>query len=346
MISDAWPSYDPAMRADASVRIRSLRPEDAAALSACFERCYGRTYATPTFYDVEGLRAMIAARELRSVIATVGDRVIGHTALTVRHPRARAVEAGNTVVDPDYRGGGLLGRLGGALADLCRQAGYVGYVHYPTTAHAIMQARSVAGGGVETGVMLSYIPADTDYHGVARPSGRLAATVVYQPLARAPHRVIRIPRAYPWLSGLYTRLGLDRTFRPHAGALRGASRLIARSNERRGLLHVDCVTAGADLAAEIERLRTRAGAAVMHVDLDLGALGASAAVDALRGVGFYYCGLLPEFGDSDVLRLQWLAQRGSDAVELANPGARDLLARIRQDATTTPPPPSTERSTP
>jgi GNAT superfamily N-acetyltransferase len=316
----------------AAVTIRRLRPDDAAALSACFERCYGRSYATPLFYDVDALRATIAARELRSVVAVVGTRVVGHTGLTVRHLRARAIEAGNTVVDPDFRGGGLLGRLGGALADLCRQQGYVGYVHYPTTAHGIMQARSVAGGGVETGVMLCYIPADTEYQAIDRPPGRLAATVVYQPFARAPHRVTQLPQAYPWLADLYTRSGIERTFRRHGGALGGVSRLVSRMNERRGLLHIDCETPGADLAAVVSTLLAELRPAVAHVDVDLSTLTADAAVEALRRIGFFYCGLLPEFGDADVLRLQWLADDDPGSAELANPGARAILARILEDA--------------
>lgn len=312
-----------------AVRIRRLLPPDAEALAACFERCYGRTYANPLFYDARALRTLIEAGELRGVVAVQGARVVGHTGLTVRHPSARAIEAGNTVVDPDFRGGGLLGRLGGALADLCRQLGYVGYVHYPTTAHTIMQTRSVGGGGVETGIMLAYIPADTEYTAIERRAGRLAATVVYQPFSRARAREVFVPRRYRWLDALYASARLERTLLTDTQTPSGRSHLVTRWNERRGLLHVDCVRAGADVDTEIEAARARHAPAVVHVDVGLDVACIDAVVDQLCRLGFFYCALLPEFGSSDVLRLQWLADPDAGLrADLANDGARALLARM------------------
>ncbi len=153
---------------------------------ACFRRCYGDTYPSDDFYDVARLTQRIESGSLRSVVAIVDDTLVGHTGLTVRHPGANAIEAGNTVVDPACRGQGLLGPMAAALTDLCLAQRYLGYVHYPTTAHEIMQKASVRGGGVETGVMLDYIPAETEYRGIDQGIGRLAATVVYQPLTPSP----------------------------------------------------------------------------------------------------------------------------------------------------------------
>ena len=55
----------------------------------------------------------MADGSLRSVIAETADgRIVGHMALTIKHPGARAVEAGNTVVDPEFRGQRLALRMG------------------------------------------------------------------------------------------------------------------------------------------------------------------------------------------------------------------------------------------
>ena len=316
-----------------AVRIRRLLSDDAGALVACFERCYGATYANPLFYDAHTLRAAIAAGELRGGVASAGERIVGHTGLTVRHPAARAIEAGNTVVDPDFRGGGLLGELGGALGDLCRQLGYVGYVHYPTTAHTIMQTRSIAAGGVETGVMLAYIPADTEYRAIDRSAGRLAATVVYQPFTRAPKRDVFVPARYEWVGALYRDMRLERTVRASTVAPSGRTHLITRWNARRALLHIDCVHVGADIGDAVATARRRYDPAVVHVDLGLDVECAGAAVERLRAAGHVYCAVLPEFGSSDVLRLQWLAEPGAgQRADLANAGARRLLAKIVADS--------------
>src|SRR4051812_49020742 len=45
-----------AIRGDGwEVEIRALAPEDAAALTRCFQRCYGDTYPAAEFYDPEAI---------------------------------------------------------------------------------------------------------------------------------------------------------------------------------------------------------------------------------------------------------------------------------------------------
>jgi serine/threonine-protein kinase RsbW len=72
--------------------------------------------------------------------------------------------------------------------------------------------------------------------------------------------------------------------------------------------------AGSDLREQIERARRDAverGALVAHADLSLASPSTAAAASVFRALGFFFAGLLPEYRDGDVLRVQWL----SDAVE-------------------------------
>jgi serine/threonine-protein kinase RsbW len=50
------------------------------------------------------------------------------------------------------------------------------------------------------------------------------------------------------------------------------------------------------------------GALVAHVDLPLSDPARPQAVEVLRTLGFSFAGLLPEYRDGDVLRMQWLAK--------------------------------------
>ena len=43
------------------------------------------------------------------------------------------------------------------------EGGFLGFHHYPTTAHPVMQKLAVECGGIETGIMVDYIPAGTEY---------------------------------------------------------------------------------------------------------------------------------------------------------------------------------------
>ncbi len=318
---------------NSAITVRRLVAADAPGLTRCFERCYGTTYPSDIFYATQRLATAIEAGNLRSVVAVNENNIIGHTGLTVRHDGARAIEAGNTVVDPNWRGQGLLGELGTALTELCRAEGFAAYVHYPTTAHEIMQKRSVQGGGTETGLMLAYIPAETNYTAIDHTSGRLAATVVFQPFEAMPHRRVYLPERYAQvLKALFDDCNLERTFNAPATRSAGSAPEFVM-HERRGLLHAFVTRAAADLPQQIEAASGSATAAVIQVDLCLDDPAVSAAVDALAAGGFYFAALMPEFAHTDVLRLQRINQTSAAEFEpaLANPGAQRLLRYIKAD---------------
>lgn len=319
------------------MEIRVLAPEDATALTLCFRRCYGDTYPAAELYDPEAIRRRLGEGTLRSVVAvTATGEIVGHTALSVRDVGASVAEAGNTVVDPAYRGRGLLRELGLMLAERCRADGFAGFVHYPTTAHEFMQRASVSAGGIETGVMLGYVAESAEYLGIGdkRPAGRLAATVVYQPIAPLPRREVILPaRHRGLLKELYEALGADRTVGTGRRPLVDRSSVHSAHSPREGILRHTVAAIGADLGEEILALPGPQPALTL-IDLPLADPGVDHSVEALARSGFLYGGLLPGFAASgDVLRLQRVGEEagGADRPDLANAGARRLLDYIIAD---------------
>jgi len=325
-------------RPTSAILIRPLAAEDAPKLARCFERCYGDSYVADFFYDPARIQSRKAEGLLRSVVAVdaFGD-IVGHMGLTLRRPGALTADAGNTVVDPRYRSQGLVARLGAGIFEFCRQAGLVGFHHYPTTAHPIMQKLAVQGGGVETGVMLEYIPAGTRYRELVEGAaeGRTAVVVVYQPLADALARDVFLPQRYAkTMTSLWERAGLRRWPRDPAASLPPAPALLESIRDaRRGLVRLEVEIAGADLCERVTVANKGAGAEIVQVDLRLSDPSVSVAVEALRPEGFFFCALLPEYRDGDVLRLQRLPDAAGGPVfpELATAGGRALLDVIARD---------------
>lgn len=319
-----------------SVSIRPLEAADAQALVACFERCYEGTYPADAFHDPDQVAERVAQGRLRSVVAVAaGDEVVGHMGLTLRPDGALTAEAGNTVVDPRYRGDQLAGRLAVELSRLCLELGMIGFHHYPTTAHPVMQKLAVSDGGVEMGVLLDYIPEQTRYVGFDAPevAGRVAVTVVYQPLAEAPAGRVWLPDRHLELAEtLYARAKLPREVTvADAGLPLTDARMALRFEERRGLLRVEVGMFGVDLRARVAAEAERHAGCPVLVDLPLAEPSVGAATDALAEDGFCFGALLPEYtAAGDVLRLQRPSER-SPAPDLATPEARALLAYIIRD---------------
>ena len=318
------------------MEIRSLRVGEADALVRCFERGYGRSYVDAAFYDAAEIEARIVSGRLHSIVAVAdAGEIVGHMGIARVHPDALTVEAGHTVVDTSHRGAGLAGRLAERLGQICRDEGRVGFLHYPTTAHPVMQ-RLATQSGIETGLMLDYIPAATDYGEFARRAGeRWAATVVFQALREVPEREVFVPARYAMLIGsIYARTGLSRSTHPPSDATADAATLLdTDESPRRSLLRVRVRSIGSDIEGALERAFQGAAVDVLQLDLPLADPGIDLAVAAASRQGFRFSAILPEYDPGDVLRLQTLprAQGRLEAPGLETEHARSLLAAIRAD---------------
>ncbi len=312
-------------------RLTSLH---APAISDCFRRVYGESYANELFYDVERLARALADGSLSSVGAIADDgRLMGHMAMTL-HAGARHAELGNTVVDPAARGEGLAWRVGAGLTDWAKEKGFEDYLHYPTTDHHIMQERSVKG-GFETGLMLGYIPAETD--GKVNDAGnhlRAAATIVFEPLMRLRHRESGfLPPPYATIvRELAAACGVARDWVNGDVGVTPAYSSDAETQafQKRDLVRLDFARVGADADAEIRRL-----AALPHackqVDFRLGDDAIAYGVNRACEAGFVFCGWLPGYRECDVLRVQAVDGRTDLSPGVVNPVGRELSARISRE---------------
>lgn len=312
-----------------AAEIARLAAEDAPRVVACFERVYGATYANELFHDAARLARQMRKGRLCCVGARAeGGRLLGHMAMT-RRRGATIPELGNSVVAPEARGRGLIWRIGAELVAWSRELGDEGFLDYPTTAHAVMQRHSLET-GCEVGLMLGYIPPETDGGIGRRGSGlRRAATIVYHPHPGVPSepRASYVPAE---LADLVQRLaepsGLARTWKAPPGPKSDAptrSRLTRLA--RRGVDRLSVERAGRDLEPALRALT----APCQQIDFAMSDPGIGFGVATARDAGFAFCGWLPGSPRGDVLRLQRVDRARTDLEpELIGRVARALLATL------------------
>ncbi len=312
--------------------VRPIVAGDAPGLAALIERCYGDGYPKQVMYRPDELAALIEAGDFSGVVAEADGSIVGHIGYSWPSSEATVVEAGTTVVDPQWRGQGLMMDLAVALAGLIASDGASGFIHFPTTAHEVMQRASLGSGGRETGIMLAYLPPDT--RGRSEPAGdggRLAVTVVYQPVAPAAAQEIFIPARYEELIlGLATSLGLERSVAGPYVEPAGGSELTRAFEESRGLERVSVERIGSDTGARVEEIAGQSPATLIHVDLPMDDPGIDHATGQLLELGFAFAAWLPGWDGRDVLRLQRIADPTPDelAPDLFSPEARGLTEMI------------------
>jgi len=317
------------------VEVRPMQGTDAYGVSECVIRCYGDTYPKPIMYRPDDLAERVASRAYQGVVATLGSDIVGHIGFTWPTPVSTVVEAGTTVVDPSCRGMGVMQHLSVGLGRELIALGVAGFVHFPTTAHEVMQRASVRAGGRETGIMLAYLPTEArDLEIGGHGDERLAVTVVYQPIGVAPPQPVALPRRHRTrMLALAHSVGLER----HPIALRPPTRATTLHTHTidgpRGLARISVERIGTDMADQVEAIMSASGAALVHVDLPMHDAAIDDAVELLCESSFAFAAWLPGWAGHDVLRLQHVAHPTAAelAPKLASDEASDLMAMIRSE---------------
>jgi serine/threonine-protein kinase RsbW len=321
--------------------IRRLEPGDAPSLVRCVLRCYGDSYPFRAFYDADEIRSLLSRRLLYSAVAL--DRqseVVAHLGMVLERRGARTGDMVLGIVDSRFRGRQLILQTGACLAREFAHLGLIGLYQFATTAHAISQRLVLATSSIETGVLLGYLPeATSSMQRPADPLGwRIPSIMLYLPLGEAPERTACVPGRYrEVVSDIYSRIGLERQLIEAGADLPEApTRLRLVRETARSLARIVVERPGRDLVPEVsKRLREMASddAQIVHLDLRLSDPSTPRTVELLRGLGFFFGGILPELRDGDVIRLQSTREEPRDrsGIEVFSEVAERLLDFVLDD---------------
>ena len=321
--------------------IRGLEPGDAPSLVRCVLRCYGDSYPFRAFYDADEIRSLLSRELLHSAVAL--DRqgeVVAHLGVVLERRGARTGDMVLGIVDPRFRGRQLILQTGACLAQEFAHLDLIGLYQFATTAHAISQRLVIATSSIETGVLLGYLPETTS--SMQRPKDplgwRIPSIMLYLPLGEAPARRAYVPRRYREVaSDIYSRIGLERQLAETDADLPEApTRLRLVLETARSLARIEVERAGRDLVPEAGKLLREiasSDAQIVHLDLRLSDPCTPKCVELVRGLGFFFGGILPELRDCDVLRLQFAREEPRDrsVIEVFSEVGERLLDFVLDD---------------
>jgi hypothetical protein len=322
------------------VEVRDLDVDDVPALIACVRRCYGESYTEREFYDPEYLRDEMRSGRLRSAGAVVGTRVVAHVGTRVGSPGDVVAETVGGIVDPDFRGAGLLRRVGGQMTARYGELGIAATIHYATGVHDRTQRPIASSGGVPTGVLLGHVAAGTDYRGIthAFADARIGVVVYFQAYGRLEALDVCIPERYVDRVGdLYGRMDLERRVmsEPYAAGPVQSWVTSVHHDTRRGISLLRCGSLSdekRDSATEfISRALTECQE-VTYADVQIADPRCLELFDILEAHGFFFGALLPGNARTEAIRLQRLTacSVAPDKIMTASPDGRSLLEWITQ----------------
>lgn len=317
-------------------RLRMMAVEDAVALSRCIYRSYGYTYVD-FIYQPERVEEMLRSGLMVSCVAeNQAGEIVGHLALLFTSPDDKVAESGIAVVDPRYRGHNLFKDMKLFLAEEARRRGLFGIYSEAMTLHPFTQKGNIALGAQETGFMLGYVPPDiaTKKIDPSQQGERAAVALYYLRTGAEPRRSIYAPSHHrAVIEDICRRIHLNRNFAGTGDAAGGETRLAVRVRPEMRMVILTVQSYGSDAAHQVRHCLMdlcRKKVDVIYLDLPLGDPGTASHCSAFESLGFFFAGVIPEFLNGDVLRLQYLNNLdiNIDGVIAASASGRRLLDHV------------------
>lgn len=321
-----------------AVEIDLFRIEDAPGIARLFHQVYGEGYPIKTYYSPDRLiEENAAGRVISSVARTAAGEVVGHDALVLLDPAAGLYENGAGAVLPAYRGQGIFPRIfKHSILDASKRFGVESIIGEPVCSHMHVQKMCLQLDFKELGLEVDLMPAAA-YSTDSSVSGRVSVLLgcfTHRPGAKT----VWIPQTYrEQIRYLYAALQVERAFpestghAPAEGESRGSMTLFDSAQVAR--IAVDGI--GADFDSFIGRLESDArhkGMEVFHVWLPLTSPFAPAAVDVLRGQGYFLGAVLPCLPTGDGLLMQKLSRDPDwESIALYSERAKRIGEMIKRD---------------
>jgi serine/threonine-protein kinase RsbW len=294
---------------------RLLRPDEGVGLARCFFHCYGYSYMD-FVYHPEKIRERIEQGLQTSFVALTPDgEIVGHFGVSRETPDAKVAETGQAVVNPRFRGRSVFETMKGMGAEYARNEGIYGFYSEAVTIHPYSQKGNLKLGAVETGILLSYSPQRLSFKNIGASVRHRQTTVLfYLRINGEPERRVRLPDSHrDMILKIYRLGGFRRTVEESsASALTGRperSRVEVRVVPDTGNAYLSVRECGRDLRSLVRthlREVCESRFDCIYLDLPLADPATPFACPEMEGLGFSFAGIIPEFFQGDVLRLQYL----------------------------------------
>ncbi len=315
-----------------------FRPEDAHGVVSLFREIYGDEYPIKIYLDPDLLiQENAAGRVISSVARTARGDIAGHNALFQNAPCANTFESGAGVFQKAYRGGRGHFRLMAHGLEIGKQFSAVEQVFgEPVCNHPVTQIYCRDLGFATRAVEVSLMPAEL-YAREAAARGRVSTLLDFVTLKSKPCDVY-VPDAYENLFPVfYADMDDERRFFPSDRALPAdvSTRLSTRVFPFAQVARIAVESPGDDFGpaiADDEKRLLAGGVRVVQVCLATGFPWTGRAVDILRTRGYFFCGVLPRWFDTDGMLMEKIPDEPDwGSMTLQFDRAKELAELVRTD---------------
>ena len=313
--------------------VRRFDDEDAEGIARLIYKNYQYTYYKNHFYDPVKIRHLNHEREVVSIVAVYGVRIVGHFALVIsRH--ASVAEIAIAAVDPEFKKMGIMTRMFDAVIETAKALRLNAVYGEALMLHPYSQRANLSHGMCETAIVLGEVPSQTETEHQLKTSLRSGAMVSF--LVFDTHvRYLSPPARYAAeIEKVYACAKIARSRSKPANPGREALSHHLNTRIDVGYLILEALPDPEALDELIDMMHTD-HCEMVYADINLHHIDdIDEVVAMLNRRRFFYSGVLFSFyHNEDYLRLQRKNSRFVDEEQLVcySHGAKALLEYIQKD---------------
>jgi N-acetylglutamate synthase-like GNAT family acetyltransferase len=321
-----------------SYKINILHPSDAVGVAELFRAVYGDGYPVKLVYNPAELIAAFNAKENIPVVARTNEgKIIGYCGVYRSAPNPDIYEAGQGLVNPEFRGSGVNTEiLVYIIEKLAVELGIDALFGEAVCNHVYMQKTCCNVGYIETGIEVDLMPAEA-YAKEKSASGRVAAMPVFR-IYKPEKQTVYLPDSYKdYLHYLYGGFDIPRVFAA-SGENRTPEGKTAQNTQIFDFAQVARIAfshIGVDFESvldDLEKDLLGRSIAVIQLWLKLDEPWISNIVEFLQKSGYFFGGLLPGWFGTDAILMQKIFGKPNwEGITLYTDRAKKILEMVHED---------------
>ena len=302
------------------ILIRTFEPGDEVWIPKLIYKNYGYTYFKEDFYFPQKILQKEQEGKILSIVAQYGEKIIGHFAM-VRLPKSNIAEIGVAVVDPKFKGLGIMKEMFHLLLKKAKEMGLSALFGEAITFHPYSQRANARFGFCTTALMLGDVHQMVRLKNHSYPfKNRRGAVALEYKILKPFTKRIAIPKRYAkWVETTYAICHVHHIPRSRAPLAKDKITYEINPLFKIAYVIIDDVSANFEFAfKKVFESVIAKHPDMIYADLNLEEISdIDHAVEVLREFGFFYCGIafLRRF-EKDYLRLQFEVSENIETKEI------------------------------
>ena len=289
--------------------VREFREGDEVWIPKLIYRNYGYTYFKDLFYYPDKILKKEKSGQILSIVAEIDGKIVGHFAM-VKVPKSNIAEIGIAVVDPAFKGMGIMKKMFALLIKKAKELGLSAIFGEAITFHPYSQRANARFGFCTTALMLGDIHQMVQLKDHKYPFRHKRGAVALEYKILKPFfKKIAIPKRYEKIiKETYNICHMHYEQKPSSGF--GKDKIHFETNKTFNIAYIFVEDVSRDFEREFKKVFEKVISThpdMIYADINLEDISnIDHAVEVLRNFGFFYSGMafLRRF-DKDYLRLQF-----------------------------------------